>query len=101
MWNCDRIPTTGPRETVEDVEIRFQSGSMSDRIGTENIDIIRLRKAGENLGSLAVYDGLDKSFQFNDSGFVVSGSLVTTAENGFVTGRLGRGETWVFTVVAD
>jgi len=102
MWNCERVKTTDSSELIEDVGISFQSGSRPDRIGVEQIDIIRLRtKAGEALGSLAIYDGLHRAIKFNDTGFVVAGDLVDTAENGFVTKRLGKGETWVFTVVPE
>lgn len=102
MWNCERVKTTEPSVRVEDVDIAFQSGSRGDRFGTETIDLIRLRsKAGEVLAHLAIYDGLHKSLQFNDDGFVVAGDLVETAENGFITRRLGKGETWVFTVAPD
>jgi len=102
MWNCERVKTTEPPERVEDVNIAFQSGSRPDRSGTEPVDVIRLRsKAGDALASLAVYGGLDKSLQFNDNGFVVAGDLVKTAENGHIAQRLGKGETWVFTVTSE
>lgn len=101
MWNCERVSPNSLPIVEKNVDLSFQSGFESDRVGTASVDLAHLRskRSGELICSLALFDGIS-TIEFSDNGLSFSGGTVDVADNGFIRRRLIP-ETWQLTVVPE